>query len=83
MMNGWMKTTMQATSAVRALPATGVRMLDNALTIVDKIRTLESRRLAVFWASPVGRRRLLLRAHGDASAGLVAVVQREVAASVR
>ncbi len=80
MMNGWRE--MRAAGTFRALPTTGVKVLDRVLTLVDRIRELEHRRLAAFWASAVGRRRLLLRGHAESQV-LAPALDREVAPSVR
>lgn len=80
MMNEWRE--MRAAGTFRPLPTTGAKVVDRVRTLVDRIRELEHRRLAAFWASSVGRRRLLLRGHADAAV-LAPAVEREVAPSAR
>ena len=43
------------------------QIIDGALTLVEKIRVLEDRRMAAFKVSSVGRRRLLHRIHAEAT----------------
>jgi hypothetical protein len=62
-------------------PGTPARtpQIDGALTLIDKIRVLEDRRMAAFEASPAGRRRLLHRMHEQAA--LAAEPARQVPVS--